>query len=158
MQQPMLFLAAKGGEHPLIDIDLTIVIQLAIFVALSLLATQWLFKPYLKMRDDREKGIEGAREEAGKLSAEADTRLADYDAKLASARDRARKEQHEIRAEASTHHRELMEKTRATAAADMEEARGKLATETESARNELMPKADSIASDMVSKLLGREVA
>ncbi len=158
MYQPMLLLAAKGGEHPLIDIDLTIVIQLAIFIALSLLATRWLFKPYLKMRDDREKGIEGAREEADKLSAEADARLADYDAKLDDARDRARKEQHEVRAEASTSQRELMEKTRADAASAMEEARGKLATETEAARAELMPKADSIANDMVSKLLGREVA
>jgi F-type H+-transporting ATPase subunit b len=158
MQQPMLLLAAKGGEHPLIDIDLTIVIQLAIFIALSLLATKWLFKPYLKMRDDREQGIEGAREEADKLSSEADARLADYDAKLASARDRARKEQHEIRAEASAHQRELMEKTRSDATAAMDDARGKLATETESARAELLPKADSIANDMVAKLLGREVA
>ncbi len=158
MYQPMLLIAASGAEHPLIDIDLTIVLQLAIFIAMSLLATQWLFKPYLKMRDDRIKGIEGGREDAERLSAEADARLADYEKQLAAARERARTEQQKIRAEAAAHHNELVEKTRAEATHTMEAARAKLTGETESARAELMPKAEVIARQMVSKLLDREVA
>jgi F-type H+-transporting ATPase subunit b len=158
MYQPVLLIASSGADHPLIDIDLTILIQLVIFLVMSLVATQWLFKPYLKMREDRTKGIEGGREDAERLSAEADARMADYERKLAAARERARGEQQRIRGEAASHHAELVERTRADAAKAMEAARATLAAETTAARADLLPRADTIARQMVAKLLEREVA
>lgn len=157
MIQPVLLEVASGGEQPLIDLDNTLFIQALVFVIMAFLASKLLFKPYLRMREEREEGIEGARAEAERLTAEADARLADYDGKLKDARERAMGEQRKVRAEAAASEQKLLDATRAEALAAIEESRGKLGTEVETARSELLPKADLLARDMVSKLLGRKV-
>lgn len=158
MTQPMLLTLASAGEHPMIDIDLTAFIQFGIFVIMALASTQWLFKPYLRMREERDAGIDGARKDAANLSAEADAKLADYEEKLASARARAQDERRKIRADAAEHLQTITNEARTAAQSAMEAASTKVKTETETARKELMPKADALASDIVSKLLGRSVA
>lgn len=158
MHQPVLRTVAAGGEHPLIDIDLTILIQFGLFVLMALVATRLLFRPYLAMREERSAGIEGAQREAQELSSEADGRLADYESKLAAARDRALEEQRKIRAEAAAHQREVTEAAREKAVAAVDKAHAEVQQQTEAARAELMPRADALAQEMVSKLLGRQVA
>lgn len=146
------------GAHPLIDIDLTVVVQFGLFMILFLAANALLFQPYLKLRERRRAGIEGAREEAQAMSATADARLADFEKQLATARARASEEGRKVRAEAAAHEREVTEAARATAAKAMDEAQAKVRAETEAARAALMPQADALARAMAGKLLGREVA
>jgi len=153
----VLLTVAAGGEHPLIDLDFTVLIQFGLFLLTAIIANQLLFKPYLKMRDERSAGIEGARNEADRLSAEADARLANYDEKLAAARDRANVQRRSIRTEAANHQREVTEKARLEAQQAFTAARAKVEQETAKAREELMPKADQLANDIASKLLGRKV-
>lgn len=157
MNSPVLLGVAAAAEHPLIDLDSTAFLQLAIFIAMSLLATRFLFRPYLQMRDERAAGMEGARREAEALSAEADAKLADYEAKLAAARSRAASERQKIRTEAAEHQREVTEGARSKATAALEEAHARVLAETESARSQLLPRADALAGDMVARLLGRKV-
>ena len=107
MTQPVLLTLASAAEHPLIDIDSTAFIQFAIFVVMALASTQLLFKPYLRMREARDAGMDGARKEAANLSAEADAKLAEYEDKLAGARARAQEERRKIRAEAAQHLEEI---------------------------------------------------
>lgn len=157
MHQPALMTLGAEG-HPLIDFDFTVFIQFGIFAVTALIATRWLFKPYLRMREARAEGIEGGRKEAETFSAEADARLADYQAKLAAARSRALDEQRAIRGEAVAHERELTAKARGEATRALDEAQARVASETESARADLLPRADAIASEIAAKLLGRKVA
>jgi len=156
---PTVFLTvASGGEHPLIDIDYSIVIQLGIFLVTAIVATTMLFKPYMRMRDRRFEGMEGARADASRMSAEADAQLVDYEAKLASARSRAQDERHKIRAEAVGHLAEVTDAARSEAQKATDAARAKLASESELARNDLLPKASRIGAEIATKLLGRNVA
>jgi hypothetical protein len=53
-------------DDPLIDIDHTVWIQLLLFVLVAFVSTRLLFRPYLKVRDARTAGIEGARDEAAR--------------------------------------------------------------------------------------------
>ena len=155
----LLTLASSGeGPHPLIDLDTSIVIQLFIFLATFLVAGSMLFKPYLAMRDKRREGMEGAQEEAARLVAEAEGKLADYEAKLASARTRAQDERRSIRAEAAKHHAEVTEKARAEAVAAMTAAQEKVDSEAKKAKDDLLPKAQGMGAQIASQLLGREVA
>jgi F-type H+-transporting ATPase subunit b len=158
MTQPVLLTLASAAEHPLIDIDSTAFFQFAIFAVMALASTQLLFKPYLRMREAREAGMDGARLAAGNLSAQADAKLADYEEKIAAARARAQEERRKIRGEASEHLQMITDKARTSAQSAIEAASKKVSTETASARAELLPKADALATQMVSKLLGREVA
>lgn len=158
MDSLVLRTVAAGGVHPLIDIDGTVFIQFGLFLLMALVATKLLFKPYLKMREERTAGIEGARREAKELENEAESRMGDYEQRLARARDTALEEQRKVRSEAAAHQREVTEKARAQAASALAEAHAKVADETGRARQELLPRADTLARDIVTKLLGREVA
>lgn len=150
-------LIAAGG-HPLIDIDLTAVVQFALFLLLMAISNKLLFQPYLQLRERRKAGIEGARAEAERMTAQADAKLADYEKQLAIARSRANDEGRKVRAEAAAHEREVTDKARASAQQAIDEATARMRSEADAARAQLMPQADAIAARMASKLLGREVA
>ena len=149
---------ATLGSHPLIDLDLTAVVQFVLFLILYLIANKFLFQPYLDLRSRRKAGIEGARSDAERMTAEADAKLADYEKQLATARSRAAEEGRKIRAEAGQHERETTEKARASAQSSIDEALAKMRGETDAARGQLLPQADQIAHQIASRLLGREVA
>ena len=154
-QTPIVSLA---GGHPLIDIDATVIVQLVLFLVLFVVANRLLFQPYLKLRERRREGIEGARAEAERMTAQADAKLADYEKQRAVARDRANEEGRKVRAEAAAHEREVTDKARAAAQAATDEAQAQMRRETEAARAQLLPQAEALARAISSKLLGREVA
>ena len=154
MHQDFVSLAA----HPLIDIDLTVVIQFALFLIMFAIGNAFLFQPYLKLRERRKQGIDGARAEAEKMSAQADTELADYEKKLAAARSRANDEGRKVRAEAAAHEKTVTDASRAEAQKSIDEATAKMRAETDAARLQLLPQANTLARQIASKLLGREVA
>jgi len=150
--------AVASGDHPLIDIDGTVVVQFVLFVLLYLIANRMLFQPYLRLRERRKAGIEGARAEAERMTGEAESKLADYEKQLATARAKGNEEARKLRAEAAAHEREVTDKARAAAQTAIDEAGIKMRTQLEAARKELMPQAQVLAKQMTSKLLGREVA
>src|SRR5512136_2420275 len=87
----MAFLAAataapQAAESQLLDLDGTIVIMLGIFLLLLLVRWLLLWRPYLRVRDERVARIEGAREKAAELESETAARLARIETALAEAR------------------------------------------------------------------------
>ena len=154
-QTPIVSLA---GGHPLIDIDWTAILQFALFLALFALANRFLFQPYLQLRERRRAGIEGAREEADRMTAEADAKLASYEKAIAQARERAGDEGRKIRLEGIAHEREVTSAARAQAQTAIDEAQATMRRETEAARAQLLPQAEALSRAISSKLLGREVA
>lgn len=148
---------ASGG-HPLIDIDGTVFIQFALFLVMFLITNKMLFQPYLALRERRRAGIEGARAEAERMTAEADAKLADYEKQLAVARAKGNEEGRKLRSEATAHERDVTDQARAAAQKAIDEAGAKMKTEVEDARAKLLPEANMLAQKMASKLLGREVA
>jgi F-type H+-transporting ATPase subunit b len=154
-QTPIVSLA---GGHPLIDIDLTVVVQFVLFLVLFVIANRFLFQPYLQLRERRKARIEGARAEADRMTAEADAKLAAYEKQLAVAREKANEEGRKVRLDAAAHEREVTDAARRTAQQATDEAQATMRRETEAARAQLMPQADALARAITSKLLGREVA
>lgn len=155
---PTALISVAAGNVPLIDIDLTVLVQLLLFGVMFFLANKLLFQPYLALREKRVAGIDGARAEAERMSATADSKLADYESKLAAARAKAAEEQRKIRAEAAAHEREVSDKARSSAQQALDAATATVKRETETARGELVPQAQLIARRMVKQLLGREIA
>jgi F-type H+-transporting ATPase subunit b len=151
-------LVIASGDHPLIDIDGTVLVQFVLFLLLYLIANRMLFQPYLALRERRKAGIEGAREEADRMTGEADAKLAEYEQQLATARAKGNEEGRKLRAEASAHERDVTDKARAAAQKSIDEAGDKMRAQVEDARKQLMPQATQLAQKMASKLLGREVA
>lgn len=156
MDQTVFSTIASG--HPLIDIDATSIVQFALFLVLMFVTNKLMFQPYLALRERRKAGIEGARAEAERMTAQADAKLADYEKQVAVARNRANEEARKVRGEAVVHEREVTEKARTEAQTAIDEAQTKMRSETQAARAQLMPQAEAIAKQLASKLLGREVA
>jgi F-type H+-transporting ATPase subunit b len=151
-------LVSLASGHPLIDIDLTVLIQFGVFLLLFLAANKLLFQPYLALRERRKENIDGARAQAERMTAQADAKLADYEKQLASARGRANEEARKVRAEASAHEKDVTDKARAETQKAIDEATATMKQETEAARLQLLPQASTLARQIASKLLGREVA
>lgn len=151
-------LASLAAGHPLIDIDWTVLVQFVVFLLLFVVANAFLFQPYLKLRQRRKDGIEGARAEAVRMSASADAKLADYETQLARARAAANDEGRKVRAEAAAHEKQVTDESRASAQKSIDEATATMRAETDAARAQLMPQAAQLSRQLASKLLGREVA
>ena len=151
-------LSTLAAAHPLIDIDSTVFVQFGLFLLLLLVANKLLFQPYLQLRERRKAGIDGARQEAERMTAQADSKLADYEKQLATARNRANEEGRKVRAEAAANEKTTTDAARASAQKSIDEATAKMRQETEAARLQLLPQANQLAKQIASKMLGREVA
>lgn len=158
MNEAMLYGLAAEAEHPLLDFDYTAFIQLGLFAVVAVIASQLIFKPYLKMRAERAEGTEGARQKAAEMQAQADANLADYEAKLAAARARANDERRKVRSETAAYQRELADETRAEIAEATAAAEARIREQSSEARAELLPKAPELGRQIASNLLGREVS
>ena len=81
----LLTAAPQSVEPQLIDIDKTVFVQLAVFLLALIVLGRYLWRPYLRVRTERVARVEGYREEAARLEADAEQRLARADVQLAEA-------------------------------------------------------------------------
>ena len=154
---PLTLLAAGGHEPPLVDIDSTVFVQFGIFLLLLIVLTRFVFKPYLALRTERGQKIEGAKDEAVKLAADAESKLAGYEERILKTRKDAAVTRLELRKEGETAATSKLAEARGNADAKLEAARQKLGKSADAAQLALRARADVIARTIVGKLLGREV-
>jgi len=153
-----MWILVAGAEPPLIDMDWTVAVQLVLFLLLLAVLTQLLFKPYLRLRDERERAIGGTADEARRIETDAQARIAEYQGHLAKAKARGAEERARIRAAGAARERGVVDKARAETSLRVAEARAELARLGEQTRVELSRQADDIGRQLASRLLGREVS
>jgi F-type H+-transporting ATPase subunit b len=149
-------LAAAEKAAPFIDIDGTVFLQFGIFLVMMGVLYAAVFKPYLKVRDDREKGIGGARAEAKGMEERAEAIVVDYEAKLLRAKQRGAEERTKLRAEGQAREREVVGKAREAATQEIGAARGQAEAERERARKALLADAPAVGKRIAARVLGRE--
>jgi len=157
MTTTWVLLAATGHSPPLVDIDGTVFVQLGIFLFLLLVLTQLVFRPYLALRAERGRSIEGVREEALKLSQETEQKLHGYEEQIAKTRKEATAVRLELRKQGEGRALELVTEAQKRAEAEFTSARQKIEKAVEAAELSLRTRSDSLAKAAASKLLGREV-
>jgi len=153
----LLTAAPQAHEPQLIDVDGTIFLQLGIFLVLMFVLGRFLWKPYLRVRTERVARVEGYREEAVRLEADAQQRLARADAALAEARRTGAGERAVARAEAHAREQTLLAEATAAAQRKLADARGRLIAAVQAERTKLESESSQVAGEMARKILGREV-
>jgi F-type H+-transporting ATPase subunit b len=153
----LLQAAPEAHEPQLIDVDHTVFIQLGIFLLLMLVLNKFLWKPYLRVRTERVARVDGYREEAVKLEADAQQRLARADAALAEARRVGAGERAVARAEAHTREQTLLAEATAATQRKLAEARARLSAVVQAERKKLEADSSEVAMAAARKILGREV-
>jgi F-type H+-transporting ATPase subunit b len=158
MSPAILLLAhVEEGPPPLIDLDLTIVLQFALFLTMFIILSRVLFKPFFRLRDERDKAIGGALAEARGMEERVRQLASDYDARMLSAKLRGNEERSRLRVEAATRERQVLSAARAQSQSVVDAERLRIRTETESARRTLESEATSLARMLARRIIGREV-
>ncbi len=149
--------AAEEAAPPVIDIDGTVLVQFAIFVTMFVVLRTFLFKPYLKMRAERSRQIEGAEALAHQAEQKAHELEAQYKERMQKARAGADSERAALQLEGRTRETELLTQARDRAQTRINATRQQIATQVAAAQKELAQRADALGHQIASKLLGRQV-
>jgi len=139
---------------PVVDIDGTLFVQGGIFLALVFILNPLLFKPWLETQARRAEAIEGAASKAVVLREQANTMVADYDAKLAKVREQALDVRGTARREEDAAQTKTLADARIAAATEADAARARIAADTAAARTQLATRVDELAQTIADKLLG----
>jgi F-type H+-transporting ATPase subunit b len=150
--------APVAGEQQLLDIDGTVFLTLGIFLLTMLVLTQLLWKPYLRIREERVTRVAGYKDEAKRLEAEAAARLSKVEAELAEARRTGSHERARVRAEAVAREQEILARAHADAQKTVAEARARLEAALGAERNTLKARAEALGREAAAKVLGRGLA
>ncbi len=140
-----------------VDFDATFLVQLAFFVVLTFVLKPTLFDPMLKLFEEREKRIDGAKVQARHIDEKSATALAQYEARMAEARAAANAQRDRIRADGLKREQEIMARARASTAQAIESGKAAAHAEAQRAQAKLKAEAVTLARDVATRVLGREV-
>ena len=148
--------SSEGGGVE-VDFDLTVLGQVVLFLILLVVLKPMLFDPMLKLFEERERRIDGAKLLARKIDEKSASALTTYETEIAKARSAANSERDKLRAEGLKRESEILEAVRATTAKTMDEARKRMADEVARARTSLQGEGATMAKELATRVLGREV-
>jgi F-type H+-transporting ATPase subunit b len=140
-----------------VDVDLTFVVDLVLFVALTLVLKPVLFDPMLTLFEEREKRIEGTKLLARKIDERSATALATYEGAMARARAGANAERDAIRAQGLAHEQQILGAVRAATSKVVDEGKRAAHDEADRVRAALKAQGAEVAQALASRVLGREV-
>jgi F-type H+-transporting ATPase subunit b len=150
-------IAPHSAEPQLLDLDGTVFLMLGLFLVLLLILWQFLWKPYLRVRDERVTRVDGARDEAAKLEAETATRLARIETSLAEARRNGNAETAKLRSEAQIREQQIVGEAQTAARTMLAEARARLETTLAAEKANLQTQTNLLAREIAEKTLGRRL-
>ncbi len=151
-------LAAGAAPQAInVDVDLTFVVQLVLFIGLTLVLKPVLFDPMLKLFEERERRIDGAKAEARKLDGASTTALERYESEMGKARAAASVERDKIRAEGVKREHEVLATVRTATTKALDDGRRAARIEADRVRTDLRNDAAVLARELAKRVLGREV-
>jgi F-type H+-transporting ATPase subunit b len=150
--------APQASEQQLLDVDGTLFLNLGLFGLAMLLLTRFLWRPYLEVRAQRSSRVEGYKEEAKQLDAQAAARLSRVEAELADARRAGSSERARVRVEAQRREQEILSAAQASAQKTLAEARTRVQAAYDAEKATLASRAEALGREAAEKVLGRRVA
>jgi F-type H+-transporting ATPase subunit b len=141
----------------MIEINLTIVIQILQFLIVVFLLNRLLFRPITEVIDEREGKISSWEENTRKLKETASLRLENYEKQLREARVQAREKQEQLNQELKQQEEENLRVVSEEAAQIVASTQQALAEETERLRLELPHQVTELSQILVEKVLGRRL-
>jgi F-type H+-transporting ATPase subunit b len=144
-----------SSQAVVVDFDATVLIQIALFVALFFILRPLLFEPMLKLFEEREKRIIGAKLQARKLDEGSAGALSKYESELQRARTAGNAERDKLRSEGVKTESELLARVRGSTTEMLEAGRKTLAADIVAARAALKADASRLAKELAGRVLGR---
>lgn len=141
----------------MIDINSTLLIQLANFIVLLIALNFILYRPLRKIMLEREEEIGGAFTDAKNAQERTQSLLEQYNASLAEAKQQSTATYNALYQQGLDGQRDLISAERAKAAELLDKAKSEIRAAADAARTDLKQEAGRLAQDIAGKLLGRGV-
>lgn len=131
----------------------TLFIEIAVFLIILFVLTRFLFKPILKILDERRKRIEGARQEAKRLGEEVKALLAVYETKIAEAKRESSRVAEDLKRQGDELAKEIVSKAKTESDRNFSESKEKIWKEAREIEKRLGSMAEEISEDLASKII-----
>ncbi|MDD5451445.1 MAG: ATP synthase F0 subunit B [Desulfovibrionales bacterium] len=141
----------------MLDIDITLLIQLANFLALMVILNLILYRPLRKIITERKEKVSGLEREIEGLIKNASQRLEDFKVKMSGAHERGNKEKENLKNEGLGEEKQIISKTRSEAEASKSQMLSQIDQDANKAKEELKGQVSGFASDIAAKILGRSI-
>src|SRR5262245_30428177 len=138
-----------------VEINGTIIVQIFIFLMLLFWLSPVLFRPILRLFDEREKRIEGAKREAAEIERLAEEKSALFDREYNQAKTKAREVLGKLKQVADKEQRDILDKAKLESRAMLEKSDEELLAEEQRVRAELSKESDQIKNDIIKMLMGK---
>jgi F-type H+-transporting ATPase subunit b len=138
--------------------DLSVVWVIFFVLLLTGILNRLLYKPLLRVMEERQRAISSARELAERSAAEAKRAAAEFDRKTGEARAELYKQMDEMRRTAMDERAAIVVRTRAEAESEIAAASAKLQAEADDARRRLSAEAETLGAAVAERILGRKAS
>ena len=141
----------------MVDINLTLFVQMANFLVLIVILNYLLYKPILSILDQRKKRLDESEGEIKRLNATVEQKAAEYEEKLRLAKQDALGKKGDILKEAADNAKAIIDERRSKIPAMLAEFQGKVGQEVDAARQILKGQSQKISAEIAEKVLGRSL-
>lgn len=142
----------------MVEINLTIIIQVVQFLILVYFLNRLLFKPTTQTMKERQSKIVAWEEKARALQERARAKIASYEKELKEAKAKAQEEQKRISIELSQQEEKRLQALFDEAAQMVAATKQAVKEETERLRQELRQQAQEMSQMVTEKVLGRKMS
>mgnify|MGYP000923966016 FL=1 len=137
--------------------DLTLVVQMVIFLALIFILNLLLYKPILSIIDRRKKQLEESENEIKLFNESVEKRVAEYEEKLKQAKLKASEQKKEIIQEGVNQAKNIVDAVRNEIPSIAREFQQKMDKEIDKAKAVLDGRYKDLSMEIARKILGRAV-
>jgi F-type H+-transporting ATPase subunit b len=141
----------------MISLDYSIVYQIILFVALWVILSKVLFRPYLNLLEERERKTIGTQDTSTELEQEGARLRAQYEEKIAQAQAAGYAAKEAILQAARQERERVLTQAREEAMGVLEGVRREVENQIQKERQTAAAEVRTIAQEMASKVLGRNV-
>lgn len=142
----------------MLNINATLLFQIANFLILLVILNFLLFKPIVRILEQREEKIKGTWEKSKQREREADRLLKEYQEKLNEAKLKAQAKRDQLKKEGLEREKEILEKARGETASILKDNQVQIEKEMNRAREALKPQIKILSSKIAQTILGEEIS
>lgn len=138
-----------------IELDITFFIQMGLFLFLVYILNVLLYKPVLKVMEERSKKLADLGSDAVSAEKQVEEKLAEYKAKLDAAREEGTAERGKLKKEGLDKEAGILEEAHKSAQDSINEARERITKEKDTALESLRGMVDEMGRTISDKVVGR---
>ena len=139
----------------MVSLDYSIIPAILIFLVLIFALNSLLFRPILRIQEERVKRTSGLMEQSRREVEDQQRLFGEYEAKIKNARTEGYRLQDQIRGEAAKKRAETIDEARKSAERVTEQSKSQIAAEVKAAKEKMADEAGEIAGRITAMILQR---